>query len=73
LIALPLVVALLLVNIALAVISRAAPQLNIFSVGFPLTLTVGIWLVWLTMGSMDAHMVTSIQDGFEVIKNLLIV
>ena len=41
LLALPIVVALIIVNIALAVLSRAAPQLNIFALGFPLTLTSG--------------------------------
>ena len=41
LIALPIVIALLITNIALAVLTRAAPQLNIFALGFPLTLTIG--------------------------------
>jgi len=41
-IALPLVTALLLVNISFGVIARAAPALNIFAVGFPVTLLVGL-------------------------------
>ncbi len=41
LIALPTVTALLLVNIAFGVMMRAAPQLNVFSIGFPITLTLG--------------------------------
>jgi len=41
-IALPLVTALLLVNISFGVISRAAPALNVFAVGFPITLLVGL-------------------------------
>lgn len=48
-IALPLVTALLLVNIAFGVVARAAPALNIFAVGFPVTLLVGlIMLVFIT-------------------------
>ena len=39
--ALPVIAAIMLVNIALGVLTRAAPQLNIFAVGFPLTLGVG--------------------------------
>ena len=39
--ALPLVVTMLVVNLALGVLTRAAPQLNIFAVGFPVTLAVG--------------------------------
>lgn len=41
LLALPIVIALMITNIALAVLTRAAPQLNIFALGFPLTLTGG--------------------------------
>lgn len=41
LLALPVIVALMITNLALAVLTRAAPQLNIFAIGFPLTLTGG--------------------------------
>lgn len=41
-IALPLVAMLLLVNLVLGVISRVAPQINVFAVGFPVTLGVGL-------------------------------
>jgi flagellar biosynthetic protein FliR len=40
-IALPALAALLLANLALGVLSRAAPQLNLFAVGFPATLILG--------------------------------
>lgn len=39
---LPLLAALLITNIALAILTRAAPQLNIFAIGFPLTILVGM-------------------------------
>lgn len=49
LLALPLVTALLLVNISFGVVARAAPALNIFAVGFPITLIVGlIMLIFIT-------------------------
>ncbi|MBA3582143.1 MAG: flagellar biosynthetic protein FliR [Gammaproteobacteria bacterium] len=41
LIALPLVTALLIVNISMGLMTRSAPQLNVFSVGFPLTMLLG--------------------------------
>jgi len=41
LIALPMVATLLVTNVAFGVLSRAAPQLNLFAVGFPVTLAVG--------------------------------
>lgn len=40
-VALPAVASILLVNLAFGVVSRSAPQLNIFGVGFPVTLTLG--------------------------------
>ncbi|MDX1795235.1 MAG: flagellar biosynthetic protein FliR [Hydrogenovibrio sp.] len=49
LLALPLVTALLLVNISFGVVARAAPALNIFAVGFPVTLLVGlVMLIFIT-------------------------
>jgi flagellar biosynthetic protein FliR len=45
-VALPVVTALLMVNIALGVISRAAPTLNIFSIGFVITILGGLMLIW---------------------------
>ncbi len=43
--ALPVVAALLLANIALGVLTRTAPQLNLFAVGFPVTLIVGLLML----------------------------
>ena len=43
--ALPVIAALLITNVALGILSRAAPQLNIFAVGFPVTLLVGFGAV----------------------------
>ena len=40
--ALPVVAALLVTNVALGVMTRAAPQLNLFSIGFPITIGVGL-------------------------------
>ena len=49
LLALPVVIALMITNIALAVLTRAAPQLNIFALGFPLTLTGGFVALAISM------------------------
>jgi flagellar biosynthetic protein FliR len=52
-IALPLVGMLLFVNLVLGVISRVAPQISIFSVGFPITLSVGLGGMLLTLPLME--------------------
>jgi flagellar biosynthetic protein FliR len=46
LLALPAVTSILIVNFAFGVMTRAAPQLNIFSLGFPFTLVFGIFILW---------------------------
>lgn len=47
--AIPIVAALLVVNLAFGVMTRAAPQLNIFAVGFPVTLGLGFAVMLLTL------------------------
>ncbi|TAK89959.1 MAG: flagellar biosynthetic protein FliR [Burkholderiaceae bacterium] len=48
-ISLPMVGAIMIANIALGLLSRAAPQLNIFAVGFPVTLMIGFWSLWMSL------------------------
>ncbi len=47
--AMPVIISLLLINIGMGVVSRAAPQLNIFAIGFPITLMMGFILIWITL------------------------
>ena len=46
LMALPAVTALLVVNFAFGIMTKAAPQLNIFAIGFPFTMLMGIFIAW---------------------------
>lgn len=48
-IALPVTAALLATNLTIGMMSRAAPQLNIFAVGFPLTLGTGLLVLYFTL------------------------
>ncbi|NBA95781.1 flagellar biosynthetic protein FliR [Pseudomonas sp. R5(2019)] len=52
LLVLPAITALLVVNIAFGIMTRAAPQLNIFSIGFPLTLVLGMFILWVSMADI---------------------
>lgn len=45
----PVMVALLLTNIAIGVIARVAPQLNVFIIGFPITIAVGLLVLLFSM------------------------
>jgi flagellar biosynthesis protein FliR len=60
-IALPLMCMLILVNLVLGVISRVAPQINIFAIGFPVTLTVGLLGMLLTLPALQAPFVMALE------------
>ncbi|QIR13995.1 flagellar biosynthetic protein FliR [Shewanella aestuarii] len=49
------IVALLLINLSFGVMTRASPQLNIFAIGFPVTMVSGLFILWLTLGPIMAH------------------
>lgn len=55
-VALPGITALLVANVAFGVMSRAAPALNLFAVGFPITLAIGMVIVLLGL--------PAVQEGF---------
>lgn len=71
LLAMPLVVSLLLVNIAFGVASRAAPQLNVFSIGFPVSLFLGILLIWLSLPSILDEFPGILVEAYDFIEKLL--
>lgn len=48
----PLIAVLLLVEIAVGLVSRAAPSLNFFVIGYPVRLAVGLFVVALTIGTV---------------------
>ena len=61
LLSLPVVVALMITNLALAVLTRAAPQLNIFALGFPLTMIGGFVALAVSMN----YLATPLQGLYE--------
>jgi flagellar biosynthetic protein FliR len=52
-IALPMIGMLMFVNLALGIVSRVAPQMNIYAIGFPITLTVGMIGIMVTLPLLD--------------------
>lgn len=73
LIALPVIVTLLIVNVALGVMGRAAPQLNVFAIGFPVMLLLGVGVSWLALPSLAEHCDRLIGAAFDVIGQMLVV
>jgi len=64
-IALPLVTMLLFVNLVLGAISRVAPQLSIFAIGFPITLAVGLLGMLLTLPALQTPFTMTLERMLE--------
>jgi flagellar biosynthetic protein FliR len=71
LLTMPIVVSLLLVNISFGVATRAAPQLNIFSVGFPITLMLGLVLIWLTLPDVLEQFADMLNGAYDLVGQML--
>ena len=67
---LPIVAALLITNLSLGILTRAAPQLNIFAVGFPITLGVGFLVLTLSLPYLATPLTRLLQDGIEMARQI---
>ncbi|MGH8597210.1 MAG: flagellar biosynthetic protein FliR, partial [Gammaproteobacteria bacterium] len=68
---LPIIVALMIVNLSFAVMARSAPQLNIFAVGFPVTLLFGVAMIFLTVGALGENLEQTLDSSFMTAYSLL--
>lgn len=72
LLSLPVVIALLITNLALSILSKAAPQLNLMAVGFPITLTIGLGTLALTLPYMVSPLSRIFDEGFRLMLTVFI-
>ena len=68
---LPVLTALLITNLALGILTRAAPQLNIFAVGFPLTLSIGFLMLALSISFYAPILEQFILEAFKLMMSIL--
>lgn len=71
LLAMPIIAALLFVNISFGIASKAAPQLHLFGVGFPVTILLGMLLIWIGLDTMLQTFTEMLHEGFGLISQLL--
>ncbi|WP_035061820.1 flagellar biosynthetic protein FliR [Andreprevotia chitinilytica] len=71
LLSLPVVGALLVANLAIGIMTRAAPQLNVFAVGFPLLLGIGLGALYLVMPYLPPHIDAMIGQVTRFIAQLM--
>lgn len=59
---LPVLAALLITNLAIGVMTRAAPQLNVFAIGFPITIAIGAVALYLSLPLLVPHIEAMLAD-----------
>jgi flagellar biosynthetic protein FliR len=70
LLALPLIAALLTINLALGILNRAAPQLSAFSVGFPITLIAGVLLLTAILPQTPSFLQGLFQQALQAMERV---
>jgi flagellar biosynthetic protein FliR len=68
---LPVVASLLVVNLAFGVMARAAPQLNIFAVGFPIMILFGSVMIVLTLAMLPEQVESLFSSAFGVAYEMM--
>lgn len=69
--ALPLVAVLLMTNLALGILTRSAPQLNIFAIGFPITLGIGFIVLDFSMPYFAPQIEALIREALRAGESIL--
>ncbi|MEM7611752.1 MAG: flagellar biosynthetic protein FliR [Pseudomonadota bacterium] len=70
-IALPAVTTLLIVNLSFGVMSRAAPTMNLFAVGFPISMLLGFVVLYLSVGSIEQTIGFLFPNALETLSGLM--
>ncbi len=71
-ISLPAIVLLFLVNMLIGFMTRVAPQMNIFSVGFPLTIMVGFAMIMFSLPSIGNAMSGLVQSASGMVRDIVL-
>ena len=70
LMAIPAVIALLIVNLAFGIMNRSAPQLNVFALGFPFRLIFGIIVIWMLLDSFSDQFLRLVDAFFDLVMTM---
>jgi flagellar biosynthesis protein FliR len=68
---LPIVAVILMSNLAVGILNRAAPQIGVYQVGFAITLSVGMLMLLVTLPNMIPYFGKLAEQGFEVLYTTL--
>jgi flagellar biosynthetic protein FliR len=69
-IALPAITALLIVNLSFGVMSRAAPTLNLFAIGFPISMLLGFVVIYVGLGGLERSFLALFPSALETLATM---
>ncbi len=70
-IALPTIASLLMINLTFGVVTRSAPQFNIFAIGFPITMVAGFFIMVATLMPILPQIERQLMSVFDLISVLV--
>lgn len=71
LVTIPAIIALIIVTLTFGIVTRVASQLNIFSLGFPITLMMSIVVIWVCLPTVGWQMADALDQGLRVVIGLV--
>ena len=69
-IALPILGTLLLISVTMGILSKAAPQMNLMSEGFPIMILVSFFVIWSLFPQISEFFVHSFESGFAALQGI---
>ncbi|MDD1781882.1 flagellar biosynthetic protein FliR [Enterovibrio sp. ZSDZ35] len=70
--ALPAIISMLLANISFGVMNRAAPSLNVYALGFPMTMLLGLFSTLLTITGVPDRYTQLVHDTLRHLNNYMV-
>ena len=65
------IVSLLMVNLAFGVMTKAAPQMNVFSLGFPIGMIFGLFIIWVSISELLPQFQNLSSQTFIFLRDVL--
>ncbi|NOI30853.1 flagellar biosynthetic protein FliR [Vibrio coralliilyticus] len=70
--ALPAIVSMLLANISFGVMNRAAPSLNVYALGFPMTMLLGLFSVLISVSGVPSRYTVLVNDTLRFLNQFMV-
>lgn len=70
--ALPAIVSMLLANISFGVMNRAAPALNVYALGFPMTMLLGLFSVLISVSGVPSRYTALVHDTLNYLNTFML-